>query len=68
MLQSKMVVVAWLCKTMTKKTHYDCFVVCSDDSVYNSDYGMICDCGHWTFGDDDFHVPIRRDYREAYVK
>jgi len=68
MFEKKLCVVVWLCKTLTKKNHNQYIMIVSSDAVFNKDYGMICDCGHWTFGEDSFHVPIRKDYRDVYVK
>jgi hypothetical protein len=36
------------------------------DSVYNQDNGWLCDCGHWTTGDDNYHIPIEKAEREIY--
>ena len=56
----------WLCKTLTKKFHKRHYVKLDRDTVFNSDCGILCDCGHWTFGDDNFHKVIKRDYREIF--
>ena len=34
----------------------------SKDALINSNYGWYCDCGRWTFGDNNYHVPVgKRD-------
>jgi hypothetical protein len=68
MFEQKQFIVIWLCKTLTKKFSKQYFVKVYPEAVFNNDYGMLCDCGHWTFGQDSFHVPIRKDNREVYVK
>jgi len=67
MFQQEIVVVVWLCKTLTKRFHKPYYVVVSDDAIFNPDSGMLCDCGHWTFGDDLYHVPIRKDTKDVFV-
>ena len=60
------VIVAWLCKTLTKKFHKRYFINVDKIAVYNSDNGWLCDCGLWTTGDDRYHVPIEKDKRIVY--
>ena len=38
----------------------------SEEAVYRSDCGWICDCGNWTKGDDSLHVPIKKGLRAVY--
>ena len=58
--------IIWLCKTLTKKFNKKHYVKVSKEAVFNSNCGMLCDCGHWTFGDDHYHIPIQKDFREVY--
>jgi len=41
-------------------------VAVSRDALIEKNNGWICDCGEWTFGDDNLHVPIAR--RKEIVK
>jgi len=62
----KLVNVVWLCKLLTKKFHHKYFVKVAENSVYNVDDGWLCDCGHWTSGDDNFHVSIKKEKRDFF--
>lgn len=58
--------VVWLCKILTKRNHKKYFVKVDKKSVYSLDNGWLCDCGHWTNGEDGYHVPIERGNRAVY--
>lgn len=60
--------IVWLCKILTKRFSKRHFVKVSDEAVFNGDCGVLCDCGRWTFGDDNYHKPIKREYREIFYK
>ena len=66
MYQVELLPVIWICKTLSKKFNKKYFVKVYNDAVFNGDCGMVCDCGHWTFGDDQYHIPIKKDFREVY--
>jgi len=63
----KTVVVKWKCRSPKKigNGQFNIIVVCSNDSVYNQDFGWICDCGKWTTGKDAFHEPLKMGIREV---
>ncbi|MCJ7570320.1 MAG: hypothetical protein MUO82_00360 [Candidatus Thermoplasmatota archaeon] len=61
----KFVNIVWLCKTLTKQTRKKYYVVVNENAVYNSVNGWICDCGHWTSGEDVYHIPIDKSKREV---
>ena len=66
MFEKELLPVVWLCKSLSKKFNKRYFVRINEKTVFNGDCGILCDCGHWTFGDDNFHKPIKKDYREVY--
>ena len=68
MYKKEILLIVWLCKTLTKKFNKKYFVKINDNTVFNSDCGVLCDCGHWTFGDDNYHKPIRKEYRDIYYR
>ena len=58
-----------MCKTLSKKTNKRFFVNVDPCAVYDMDNHWICDCGHWTTEDDDFHISIKQGLRQtAYVE
>ena len=40
--------------------HHIWNVSVSKDAIVSPEFGWICDCGRWTFGDDEFHVSVLR--------
>jgi len=38
----------------------------SKEAVFHFDFGWICDCGEWTKGDDNLHVPMKKGLRTLY--
>ena len=58
--------VVWLCKTLTKKLKKKYFVKVDKDAVCDYDNHWICDCGHWTTGDDNYHVAIEQGLRSVH--
>ena len=58
--------VVWLYKILTKKYHKKYFVNTNRKSVYSSMNGWLCDCGKWTSGDDNYHIPINKGERQVY--
>jgi hypothetical protein len=66
MYHKDIVNVVWLCKILTKKFHKKYFVKVYKNAVCSCSNGWLCDCGHWTSGDDSYHVPIHRGEREVY--
>ena len=54
-----MVVSRWRCLVRENDSYHRIWnVSVSRDSVVHPVFGWICVCGQWTFGDDEFHVPI----------
>ena len=62
----KIVNVVWLCKILTKKLGRKHFFEADDEAVYDSASGWICDCGHWTTGEDSYHIPVSKAKRFIY--
>ena len=65
----KEVNVVWLCKILSKKLEKRYFVKVSKNAICDSDNHWICDCGNWTTGEDNFHIPIQSGLRTvAYIE
>lgn len=62
----KLVNTVWLCKTLTKGSIKRYFVSVSEEAVYDPKNGWICDCGHWTNGNDEYHIPISKGRRAVF--
>ena len=44
------------------------FVSVDCNTIYDLDNHWICDCGHWTTGEDNYHIPIQQGLRNtAYM-
>jgi len=57
--KSHVVVTRWRCLIMENDSHHhivDASV--SKDAIVRPEFGWLCDCGRWTFGDDEFHIPV----------
>lgn len=48
----------WFCLVLEKEARRKWICKVSDAGFSDSRFGWVCDCGNWTFGDDDSHVPI----------
>jgi hypothetical protein len=64
----KLVNTVWVCKTLAKSSVNKYFVYVSEDAVYDFKNGWICDCGHWTTGNDEYHIPIAKGRRAVFEK
>ena len=62
------VIIVWLCKELSQLNKRRYIIKSSEEAVYHSEYGWICDCGNWTKGDDTLHVPIKKGLRFVYRK
>jgi hypothetical protein len=51
---------------MTKRNHKKHFCKVSKEAVYSALNGWLCDCGHWTNGEDNYHIPIEKGQRFVY--
>jgi len=63
----KPVIIGWRC-TAPKQNDEGRFnrkIFCKNEAIYNNEFGWICDCGRWTKGDDDYHKPLRKGFREV---
>jgi hypothetical protein len=49
---------SWHCLVLEQKNKREWLVVCSDDAFPAPKWGWVCDCGHWTWGEDKDHTPI----------
>ena len=49
---------SWRCRILEQRNKREWLVVCSDDAFPDSRFGFVCDCGRWTWGDDEFHAPV----------
>ena len=58
--------VVWICKKLTKELNRKYFVNVDLKAVCDYDKYWICDCGSWTTGDDNFHIPIQQGLRVVY--
>jgi len=58
--------IKWKCHNLNQ------IVTTSNDAVFNSKYGWICECGFWVTDssseDKDKHSIISRDFRFAYFE
>ena len=62
------IVTIWICKILTEKNGKKYIVKTSKKSVYLNKYGWICDCGQWTSGEDENHIPLEKGQRTIYQK
>jgi hypothetical protein len=56
------IVIKWRCtapKSRGFEGRFNKIISCSNEAVMNGGYGWICDCGRWTFGDDEYHKPLK---------
>lgn len=61
-----LVAVKWECLLLTIKNHKRWIIEASKEAIYCKKGGWICDCGNWTTGDDEKHVPLLIAHREVY--
>ena len=61
-----LVVVKWQCLLLSIKKHKRYIIKASKKAIYSNDGGWICDCGNWTTGDDEKHIPLVIAHREVY--
>jgi hypothetical protein len=54
--------VAWYCRKLKKE------IIVSKKSVYNQDYGWLCDCGSWVTNGDSDHTILRFGFRSGFIE
>jgi hypothetical protein len=53
---------------LTKQNSKRYFVSFDENAIYDPEKGWICDCGHWTNGNDEYHIPIAKGRRAVFEK